>query len=258
MIHYKDQTEGLIELVSPPKQDLDVFWSSSLQHMTVSGGQVTLANCLVTCRACCHLTVRDEWENTGCSYSVWCEFSFLGGWFPSALLGRSRSHVIRPGMQQRAIQLCSNGMLWHHRPADCFPTVKGLTIFGVVGMNWLWYRERILKKTKKTSLMPKLCVSVSVFQHSLLEHGRCYYIMAHVFPVTFSTDSPLLSLQNILNPTSTGPPTPLILITTDQKLICTCMHCLWNDDLLLLLFSLETKGFPNLQLQSIITFSLDS
>lgn len=64
---------------------------------------------------------------------------------------------------------------------------------------------------KQTSLMPKLCVSVSVFQHGLWGHGRCYYIMPHVFPVTFSTDSPLLSLQNILTPTSTGPPLPSLL-----------------------------------------------
>lgn len=120
-------------------------------------------------------------------------------------------HVVCPGMQQRAIQLRSNGMPWHHRPADCFPAVKGLPIFGVVGMNWLRYRGRnflFYFFLKQTSLMPKLCVSVSVFQQGLLAHGRRYYVMPHVFPVTFSTDSPLLSLQNILTPTSTGPPLP--------------------------------------------------
>lgn len=153
MTHYKHQTEGLIELLSPPKQDLDVFWSSSLQHMTVSGGQVTLANCLVTCRAHCHLTVRDEWENTECCYSVWSEFSFFFFFradSPLPYWARAGGHVVRPGMQQRAIQLRSNGMLWHHRPADCLPAVKALPIFGVVGMNWLWYRGRIffLKKIK--------------------------------------------------------------------------------------------------------------
>lgn len=45
-----------------PKQDLSVFFDGApLRHMMgVSGGQVTLANCLVvTCRARRHLT-RDE------------------------------------------------------------------------------------------------------------------------------------------------------------------------------------------------------
>lgn len=112
-----------------------------------------------------------------------------------------------------------------------------------------WIDSDFFNKKKQTSLMPKLCVSVSVFQHGLWAHGRCYYVMPHVFPVTFSTDSPLLSLQNILTPISTGPPLPsllcllayLISMPTDQKF--SCMHVLplkwWSSSS----FFFRNKGF---------------
>lgn len=54
-----------------PCSHRSLVWSSSLQHMTVKEGQgwkVRWENCPVTC---CHVTMKDEWENTGCCYSVW-------------------------------------------------------------------------------------------------------------------------------------------------------------------------------------------
>lgn len=67
---------------------LDLLWSSSLQHLTRSGVKVRLDNCLVTC---CHLTMKDESENTGCCYSVWSAVVFFGAGSPLPYEG---GHVV--------------------------------------------------------------------------------------------------------------------------------------------------------------------
>ncbi len=137
-------------------------------------------NCLVTC---CRLSMSDEWENTGCCYSVWSAVVFFRAGSPLPCEGGHVALVCSgtPALSNSGAVACLAVTSLACWLLGCW---RGSPMFGNVVVSCLWNCVRMHKNELQlgqtvVSGQHELCLSWVQHLTPSRDEGS-YYIIAHV------------------------------------------------------------------------------